>query len=66
MKKVIKTQFLAGIAICTLGAGLVFTSNTAKAGDHVGYKKVFLRNHCKSDPSYVCRLTDYPDITVKI
>lgn len=63
MKKSIKTQFLAGMAVCALGVGLVFISNTAKADDHVGYKKVFLRNHCKSDPSYVCRLTDYPPVS---
>ena len=65
MKKAIKTQFLTAMAICALGAGLVFTSNTAKAGDHPKHKKIFLRNHCKVDPSYTCRLTDWPSITVK-
>lgn len=62
MKKITNIKVLAVLTVTAMVVGLTFVSNSVKAGDHVGYKKVFLRNHCKPDPSYVCRLTDWPTI----
>jgi len=62
MKKSFKILTLLGFIATTLSLSLV--STTSVAGDHPGYKKCFLRNHCKADPQYVCRLTDWPTINL--
>lgn len=59
MKKLF--SLLAG-ALLILSGMLIVTPEEAKAGDHVGYKKVFLRQHCKSSPEYVCHLSGPPPI----
>lgn len=55
-------KLLAAMIFIFASGMMMFVSNETKADDHVGYKKIFLRAHCKADPSYVCRLSDPPDI----
>ena len=62
MKKITKGLLTVALAVAGTFSSLTFFSIPARGGDHVGYKKIFLRNHCKSNPEYVCHLSGWPSI----
>lgn len=63
-KKGNKTYKVLAFVCLMIPCFMLGLPNSSRADDHVGFKKVFLRAHCKADPSYVCRLSDPPDISL--
>ena len=62
MRKVIKKLLIVTLGIAGTFSSLTFFSTPARGGDHVGYKKIFLRNHCKCNSEYVCHLSGWPTV----
>ena len=62
MRKVTKSLLVIALVIASTFSSLTFFSTPARGADHVGYKKIFLRNHCKLNPEYVCHLSGWPSI----
>ncbi|GIV37707.1 MAG: hypothetical protein KatS3mg032_2086 [Cyclobacteriaceae bacterium] len=58
MKNVFSKRALILLFAITASFFATSTKSSADASTHEGYKKVFLRQHCKAYPAYVCRLSD--------
>ena len=60
MRKVTRNLLIVALAVAGVFSSLAFFSTPARGSDHVGYKKIFLRNHCKCNSEYVCHLSGWP------